>query len=88
MSIWIHKGNVKIYVKNLTLGAFCDNVPAPVAMVTLLYEAAWFGLFDYTAMIKTLGERQREGGRCALFKSGSRFYLQAVSTHSLVCTLH
>lgn len=80
---------MRIYIKYLTLGAFCDNLSAPVAMETLHYEAAGFEPSDYTAMIKIRGERPREeGGRCSLFKSGSRFYLQVVSIHALACSLH
>lgn len=80
---------MRMYIKYVTLGAFCDNLPAPVAMVTAHYEAARLEPFDYTAMIKTLGERtegggRREGGvRFSRAEVFYRFYLQVFSIHSL-----
>lgn len=63
MNIWNHgRQSENIHKVYLTLGAFCDSLPAPVAMVTLHYEAARFEPFDYTAMIKTLGGETEGGG--------------------------
>lgn len=77
---------MQIYITYVTLGVFCDNLPIPVAMVTLHYKAARFEAFDYTAMIKTLGERQREGERrerCALFFREQKMILFSIHKYSL-----